>query len=292
MKGVQLLGQIGLGLIQAIPALIANIPKIITAIVDVWEAFNWLNLGKKAITFLKDGVLKMVGSVKTAGKTVLDTITNAIKDLPSKLMNLGKNAITDIGSALRNGVSTVKSAAKSILDGVINTIKDLPSKMLSVGKDLVKGLWNGISDMTGWIIGKIQSFGSSVLSGIKSFFGIKSPSRVFRDEVGAMLAEGMAEGIEENADAPLDAMAGLSSDLLGEADGLNGLTLKRKLQHTFVEPAAAGQASLLDKLDRILDAIERGQVLTIDKNLLIGGTANDYDMKLGQRRVLVTRGAL
>ena len=292
LKGAELIWQIIKGIISAIPTLIANIPKIITAIVDVWEAFNWLNLGKKAITFLKDGVLKMVGSVKSAGKTILETITNAIKDLPNKLLNLGKSAISDLGGALRNGVSTVKTAATSILNGVINTIKGLPSKMLTIGKDLVKGLWNGISDMTGWIIGKIQGFGNSVLSGIKKFFGIKSPSRVFRDEVGAMLAEGMAEGIEASADAPIDAMADLSGDLLGEAAGLNGLTLERKLQHTFAEPAAAAGSSMLDKLDRILAALERGQIITIDGKQLIGATADGYDKTLGQRRVLATRGAL
>ena len=293
MKGAELILQIIKGIISAIPTLIANIPKIITAIVDVWEAFNWLNLGKKAITLLKDGVMGMVSAVKSAGTSIKDTVTNAIKDLPSKLMELGKKSITDIVSALKNGVSSVKTGAKAVFDGVLNTIKDLPSKMLSIGKDLVKGLWNGISDMTGWIIGKIQSFGSSVLGGIKSFFGIKSPSRVFRDEVGAMLAEGMAVGIEENADAPLDAMADLSSGLLDEADGLNGLTLERKLQNTFSDPAVAAPGSgMLEKLDKILAAIERGQVLTIDKKQLIGGTATDYDTTLGQRRLLAARGAL
>lgn len=303
-KGVQLIWQIIQGIISAIPTLIANIPKIITAIVDVWEAFNWLNLGKKAITFLKDGVLKMVGAVKSAGKSILTGTTDALKNLPSNLLKLGKNAISDLGSALRNGVSTVKSGATSILNGVVNTIKGLPSKMLTIGKDLVRGLWNGISDMTGWVIGKIQSFGSSVLGGIKSFFGIKSPSRVFRDEVGAMLAEGMAEGIEESADAPLDAMENLSSDLLGKAGALQGLSLagtainglgvERGLQTSTkaARTAAAFPAGIGDKLDAILAAIESGKVLTIDKKLLVGGTANEYDSTLGQRRALVARGAL
>ena len=107
-----------------------------------------------------------------------------------------------------------------------------------------------------------------------------------------MLAEGMAAGIEENADAPLDAMAGLSDDLLGEAAGLNGLTLERRLHNTFAEPAAAAGNTMLDKLDKILAAIERGQILTIDGKQLIGATADGYDMKLGQRRALAARGAL
>ena len=293
-KGVELILQIIKGIIQAIPTLVANIPKIITAIVDVWEAFNWLSLGKKAITLLKDGVLGMLSAVKSAGKTIMDGITQALKNLPSNLLNIGKSAVSDLGGAIRNGLSTVKSGATAILNGVVDTLKTLPSKMLSIGADLVRGLWNGISDMTGWVIGKIQGFGSSVLSGIKSFFGIHSPSRVFRDEVGAMLAEGMADGIEDNAKAPLNAMNKLSSDLLDDAEGLDGLTLERKMKATFNTPAAETNklSVLLEKLDAILAAIERGHVLLIDGDTLIGETAGGYDNTLGQRRALVARGAL
>ena len=291
-KGAELLWQIITGLISVIPDLIANAGKIVTAIIDVWEAINWVNLGKKIITFFKDGILKMVSAVKNAGKSIGTSVTDALKNLPQNLLNMGKNAITKLGSALSSGVATVKSGAAQIFNGILTSFQNLPSKLLTIGKDLVKGLWNGISDMAGWVINKIKGFGESVLSGIKSFFGIKSPSRVFRDEVGAMLAEGMAEGIEANADAPLDAMAGLSSDLLGEAESLNGLTLERKLQHTFAEPAVDSGINLMDKLDRILAAIERGQILTIDGKAFIGATADGYDAKMGQRRALVARGAL
>jgi phage-related protein len=293
-KGVELIGQIIKGIIKAIPTLVKNIPKIITAIVDVWEAFNWLNLGKKAIKLLKDGVLKMVSAVKSAGSSVMNGITNALKALPSKLFSLGKSALTNLGQAIRNGINVVKSGATSILNGVVNTLKSLPSKMLSIGKDLVRGLWNGISDMTGWVIGKIQSFGDSILSGIKSFFGIKSPSRVMRDQVGKMLPKGVAAGIEAEADAPLKAMEDLNNDLLDEAGELNGLTLERQIKSTFTRPSAAAQQglTLTNLLDKILTAIERGQILTIDGDALVGATADRLDNKLGQRRALAARGAL
>jgi phage-related protein len=148
--------------------------------------------------------------------------------------------------------------------------------------------------MTSWIIGKLKGFGDSVLSGIKSFFGIASPSRVFRDEVGKMLAVGMAEGIEDNADQPLDAMANLSKGILDEAGELNGLTLERRLQHTFAAPetVSTAESGMLSKLDKILSAIEKGQVLTIDGSALVGATANRMDSALGQRRALAARGAI
>ena len=193
MKGVELIGQLVAGIIQAIPTIVANIPKIITAIVDVIQAFNWLNLGKTIIKALGNGIKSMVGFVKSAGTSVYNGIKSAIQNLPSNLLNIGKNAISNLGGAIRSGLSTVKGAASNIVSGVVTTISSLPSKMLSIGKNIIQGLWNGISDMTGWIIDKIQGFGSSVLDGIKDFFGIKSPSRLMRDEVGKYLIPSRTE---------------------------------------------------------------------------------------------------
>lgn len=293
-KGVELVWNIIKGLIQAIPDLIQNIPKIITAIVDVWEAFNWVNLGKNAIKFLKDGITSMVSAIKTAGKNVSDAAVNALKNLPTQLSNFGKNAMTGLGNALKGAVGSLKNAATSIFNAIVNVIKTLPEKMLSIGSDLVKGLWSGISNMVGWITGKIQSFGESVMSGIKSFFGIESPSKLMRDEVGTMLSAGVAEGITAGEKLPMKAMANLSKDIMSEAENMDGLTLERNLQHTFTAPEAltAVDAGMLSKLDAILEAIKAGQLITLDGRRLVGGTVNQYDNALGQRRELVARGAI
>ena len=198
MKGVQLLGRLAMGLIQAIPTLIANIPKIISAIVDTLMAFQWLSLGKNIIKFFGDGIDAMKRFVKEKGTTILNSMKQALLDLPSTLANIGRSAISDLGGAIKGAASWVKNAATEIFDTIVGKIKEIPDKMLSIGKDIVKGLWNGISDMTGWVIDKIQGFGESVLGGIKDFFGIKSPSRLMRDEVGKYMAQGVGAGFEKN----------------------------------------------------------------------------------------------
>lgn len=207
------------GLISAIPTLVANIPKIITAIVDVWTAFNWVNLGKQVMTSLKNGITSMIGNLKVAGQNVMDSIANVIKGLPSALFNFGKNGISNLGNALRAGVSSLASVAKNILSGIVKAFN--PKALVSVGKDLIKGLWNGISDMTGWIIDKIQGFGDSVVSGLKNFFGIDSPSKLLADEIGKFLPEGIAVGIDKNAKSVMNAMRDLTMNTLGATrDGL------------------------------------------------------------------------
>lgn len=259
--GVNMILTIVKGIISAIPVLVKNIPKIIKAIINVWTAFNWLNLGKNAITGLKNGIVKMVGAVKGAGTKVLNGITNILKSLPGKLLNLGRNAISSLRGAITGGISAVSSSATSIFQTIITvlralpgkllefgrnavtklataigsgaskaaekaaavagkvteTIQKLPGKLLDIGKNVVKGLWNGILDMKGWVISKIQGFSNDVLDGIKEFFGIHSPSRVMRDVIGKNLVRGIAVGIDKEMPKAVNSIENLSKKILKKA---------------------------------------------------------------------------
>ena len=192
------------GLIQAIPTLVSNIPKIIKAVVDVLLAFNWLKIGKQIITFLKNGIVGAIGFVKTAGTKVKDTIVNVIKTLPKRLFDLGKQAISKLVSIIKH-TANLKSAANAIVTEIAGVIGKLPGKMLSIGKNLVKGLWNGIGNVKDWVLSKIKGFGKSILDGIKSFFGIHSPSTVMEKQVGKNLALGVVSGLEKSKKAVLNA---------------------------------------------------------------------------------------
>lgn len=196
LKGVEIILELIKGIISAIPTIVANIPQIVTAIVDVIMAFQWLNLGKNIITFFKNGITSMVGHVKTAGKAVHNAIKNAVTNLPATLSNIGKSAIHNLGSTISGLKSYVETNALKIVSAIESTMLKLPSKMISIGSDIVKGLWNGIANMTGWVVSKIQGFGDSVLSGIKDFFGIHSPSTEF-EWIGRMCVAGFDEGMED-----------------------------------------------------------------------------------------------
>lgn len=224
MAGVGIIKDIIVGLFKAIPTLIASIPKIITAIIDVWTAFNWVNLGKNAITFMKNGITSMYGAVKTAGTGVKDAIVNIIKNLPNTLKSYATNMMTNFSGTISSAIGTVRSYATNIFNAVVNGVKGLPSKLLEIGKDLVRGLWNGISDMTGWVLDKIQGFGSSVLNGIKDFFDINSPSRETA-WIGEMLGEGLGNGIVDSIKSAVSSAQQMASEVLdtlhGELDEIN-----------------------------------------------------------------------
>ncbi len=193
----KLIVELGVGLIQSIPTLIENIPKIIQAVVDAWSAFNWLDLGKQAITAIKDGILKIIPAVKTAGKNVLDAVVNAIKSLPQTLKTLGQNGITGLANTMRNLAGTAADAMRGIASSIWEAIKGLPSQMLDIGKNIVQGIANGIKNGAAAAINAVADLAGSVVSGAKDFFGIKSPSRVMAREVGPYLPQGVAMGVEQ-----------------------------------------------------------------------------------------------
>ena len=214
--GIQLIGKLALGLIQAIPTLIANIPKIITAIVDVWSAFNWLNLGKMAITGLGNGIKALFGFLKGTGKEALDTVLINILMLPERLRALGGKGISGLVSGIKSLFGALGGAAKKIFEIIVKALASLPSKMLSIGKNIVEGIWKGIWNMGGWITKKIGDFAGGIVKSFKGFLGIHSPSRIMRDMVGRFIGEGIGVGILGSFDTVRKDIAAFNDSLIDE----------------------------------------------------------------------------
>lgn len=214
--GVKLIGKLALGLIQAIPTLIANIPKIITAIVDVWSAFNWINLGKMAITGLGNGIKALFGFLKGTGKEALDTVLINILMLPERLRALGGKGISGLVSGIKSLFGALGGAAKKIFEIIVKALASLPSKMLSIGKNIVEGIWKGIWSMGAWITKKIGDFAGGIVKSFKGFLGIHSPSRIMRDMVGRFIGEGIGVGILGSFDTVRKDIAAFNDSLIDE----------------------------------------------------------------------------
>ncbi len=174
--GIKLIEKLIAGIIHAIPALIQNAPKIVEAIVDVIRAFNWLKLGKTIIDGFCKGIKIMIGAVKEAGGNVFKGLWNVLKDLPSKLWGLAKATVKRVADAF-----TGKSWRE-------------------IGSNILGGIMSGITHSIGDLARAAADAARSALDAAKHALGIHSPSRKARDEVGKPFAQGMAVGVEDNAE--------------------------------------------------------------------------------------------
>lgn len=121
VAGVQLIITLAAGLLNAIPALLANSVQIVQAVVDVWTAFNWLDLGGKVIKLMGSGIKNMAGFVSRSVKGMMEQPIAYLKSLPEKFCQWGKDMI----QGMIRGIT-------SMIDGVVGSVKNVASAIASV----------------------------------------------------------------------------------------------------------------------------------------------------------------
>jgi phage-related protein len=282
---------------QIINALTPQMPVIVNAVVNglLNNIPVLLDAAVQLFMAIVQAIPQIIAALVQNLPAILQTITGVLGALPALIGKIFSTVIGKVVSWAKDMVSKGKTAASDLVKSVVNGIKSLPDKVKTIGKNLVQGLWNGIKNMGGWIKDKIAGFGKGVLDSLKGFFGIKSPSRVMRDQVGKMLAQGLAVGIEDNASAPMDAMQHVSQGVLGAAQSdIDGLAIERHISSSgravaSLAAGVSGDASMLAKLDGIYERLGRLQMVT-DTGALVGEIIDKIDAHLSERQRLVARG--
>lgn len=106
------------------------------------------------------------------------------RDGVNNAFNAVKNTVTNVCKGIGNAVSGIWDGAKKVVSGAVNVGKNIVTGIGTGIKNVASGLWNGV-----------KKVGSGIVNGFKSFFGIHSPSRLMRDEIGEMLPPGIENGI-------------------------------------------------------------------------------------------------
>lgn len=162
-------------------------------------------------------VSNLVNLAKDLGKKFMDNIVKPVSELPKRFLDF----FTDIGKKVVNFGSDIAKkgadAAKGLFDRIVNTIKELPGRVVQIGQDIVKGLWNGITNMYNWVMNMIRGFVGNIITGFKRLLGIHSPSKVFANEIGKFIPEGIAVGIDKNAKSVINSAKNLTSASLSGA---------------------------------------------------------------------------
>ena len=185
------------------------------------KIWNWL---VNAYTNITNFGSQAINKAIEIGRTFIQNMINFISQLPSKIWNFLSQTIDKVKTFTTNMVTKAKEGAKNTFNAIVDTLKNLPNRMLDIGKNIVEGLWNGIKGMGSWIKDKIKDFSKGIVDGMKKALGIHSPSRVFRDEVGKYLAEGIGVGFTDemkNVTSDMQDAIPTNFDLNGSYGALN-----------------------------------------------------------------------
>lgn len=221
------------------------------------------NLPTNIASFLGNVISNVVGwasnmasNATRAGSQFLSNAVNFVSQLPGRIASFLGNVISNLGSWAGNMASKGAEGARNMFNAVVNGLTSLPGRVLSIGGDIVRGIWNGISGAAGWLADKVKSFASGILDGMKDALGIHSPSRLFRDQVGRYIAQGIGEGFTDE----MGSVVGQMQDAMPDPSAFVSDT-----QMAYGGYPAAGTVANPSVVDAVIEALGRVHIVLDDE---------------------------
>lgn len=257
-NGGTMVNQIVDGILGALPGLVDSALNLCVSFINmlVSNLPDILQTGKKILLNLIDGIRQTFPQILlSAGDAVAKLLSGLVQNLP-KILAAGFDLIVSLIKGIGNALPNIITAAGDVAKKIWNAIKNV--NWIQVGKDIINGLINGIGAMGSALWDAAKNIASSALNAIKSFFGIASPSKVMRDEVGKWIPPGIAVGIEANTQPLTKALhdvSTLTTDSM-QAD----MQVTSALTRAAVPPVSVYKSGLADTAanadDRIFSVLE------------------------------------
>lgn len=209
------------GIVQALPQIASTAVTVLTTLLDGLSAQlpQLIPIGINAVLNLVQGILNNLPQIIDSGlKLILGLaqgLINALPDLAGKVpIIIGQligGIINRLPQLLQAGVQLLGALANGFIASVPRLIGAIPGMVgqimngflsvnwAQVGLNIITGIATGIAGAAGRLVTAAVNAATNALNWVKRRLGIHSPSRVFRDQVGEMIGEGMAVGIDESA---------------------------------------------------------------------------------------------
>ena len=196
--GIAIVSTLITGIAQQLPTLIPTALMMILTLVSslLSNVGQLVDAGINLLVGLAQGVVNALPQLINKAPTIIGQLATAIISNLPKILLAGIKIITILGTGLIQAVPQLISKIPSIISQVKNAFTSVDWG--SVGMNIIKGIANGLKGAAGAIVEAAKGAAESALNAAKNALGIHSPSRVFRDQVGKMMALGMGIGFERN----------------------------------------------------------------------------------------------
>ena len=196
----------------------------------------------------------MASKAQQAGQQFLNNVVQFITQLPGRVQSFLSNVISSVGNFASQMAQGALRSGQQFLSNLVNTLASIPGRMVSIGTQIVQGIVNGITGSIGRVGSAILGGVNDAIAKVKGMLGIHSPSRYFRDKIGAMIGQGLALGVDDENRTVGRSMQGLAETVAGQGFALADPTAPAAAATTLPAPAAAttGETNGADQLTRII----------------------------------------
>lgn len=200
--GITILLELIKGITQALPDLIPTMVQVIMDIVNILldNIDLIIECGIQLLVALIEGIMNALPELISRLPEIIIKITTKLIELSPQLLSAALRIILALAEGLIKFIPQLISKIPQILKSIVNAFTQGVKDFVNIGKNLLKGIWNGISNTKEWLVNKIKGIGKTITGAFKKIFGIKSPSKLFRNEIGKNLILGVGVAFEKDDD--------------------------------------------------------------------------------------------
>lgn len=196
--GISIVSTLISGIAQQLPTLIPTALMMIVTLVGslLSNLGQIVDAGIDLLVGLAQGLVNALPQLINQAPTIIGQLATAIISNLPKILQAGIKIITILATGLVQAIPQLIGKIPAIISQIKNAFTSV--NWGSVGMNIVKGIASGLTNAAKSLADAAANAASNALDWVKSKLGIHSPSRVFRDQVGKMMALGMGIGFEKN----------------------------------------------------------------------------------------------
>lgn len=232
--GVQLITQLVTGFLSGLPGFLESAGSILQQLLTTILAAlpSMLSSGASLILNLAGGLLSSLPSIASSATTITANLLSTFASHLPDLLAQGISLIGQLVAGLISMIPDVISTAGDIITGIFNAFGE--TDWLSIGSDIVSGIVSGVWNAAGSLWEAMKDLANQALQKAKDALGIKSPSRVFRREVGIQIPAGAALGVDDGIPLVKRAMSRLNDAVT------DSFTANLRIGTRYQQPTSGG----------------------------------------------------
>lgn len=206
--GMDVITNLALGIAEQLPTLIPlAIEAILNLVITLLDNIDMIiDAGIQLIMGLANGLIEALPVLIEKIPVIIDKLVGAIVDNLPMLVIAALQLMIALAEGIVTNIPELLKAIPKVITSLVNAFKKYVSNYKDIGKMMIQGIFDGISNATQWLYDKLKGWVNNVMDFVKGLFGIESPSKVFRDEIGKNMALGIGVGFGKT-------MPGVISDM-------------------------------------------------------------------------------
>lgn len=266
------------------------IMQLATSAPIVSSAFSSISAAAGSAMALLNSVVQSamsqaVAIMRSSMQQMVSVVMQSATQMTQAGQQAGRGVSNGITNGIRSGIGSATAAMSAMLSSIRSTAMSGVSSMRYAGNMIGQGLAQGMYSALGAVTAAANALVAQAERAAQAKAKIHSPSRLFRDNVGRYIAQGIAVGIEQNSSDVVDSLAYVQKEMsafkFGAEDllGLGKHTVSSQFRlKSLTERAETSQIEVIrDQADKVLtralevaeEAVKRPVNMVLDDGTLV-----------------------